>query len=89
MSIDDHKEDVKNNNNNNNNNEGNGIDSIITLSSVWLSGKDKKYPTIHITPISLAKKYNLDKPCRITIQGDLKRNGILIKRFYDPDSEDQ
>ncbi len=75
------------NNNNNDNNNSKAIisqellDSIMTFSTIWLAGKRKEYPTTHILPIELAKRYRLDKPCRIILQGMPKEGGILIKFF--------
>ena len=57
------------------------IDKAIFINSVWLGGKGKKYPTIHIWPKELAEKYKLDKPCKIILQGMPEQNGVLIK-FY-------
>lgn len=58
-----------------------------SVGKLWLGGDTdprtgkRKFPTLHITPLELAKAYKLDEPCRITIEGRPELGGILIKYF--------
>lgn len=54
-----------------------------------MSGKDKSYPTLNIVPIELAKRYGLDKPCKVLISARPNEKGILIQRYdFDDDDDD-
>jgi hypothetical protein len=52
---------------------------IYSTATIWLSGGNR--PTLYL-PIDLAKKYKIDKPCRITFYDDNNNNGILIKFLH-------
>ena len=58
---------------------------------LWLGGDvdprtgKRKFPTLHLTPLELAKAYGLDEPCRITLEGKPELGGILIKWFGPPE----
>lgn len=65
----------------------NKIDTLTTISRIWLSGNGKSYPTLNILPIELARRYGLDKPCKIIISARPEEKGILIQK-YEFDEED-
>ena len=65
----------------------NKIDTLSFITTIWMSGKDKSYPTLNIIPIELAKRFGLDKPCKVLISARPHEKGILIQR-YDFDEED-
>jgi hypothetical protein len=71
------KTNQNNNNNNNNNNYNNEYDfdysNIFSSASLWLTGGNR--PTLYL-PIELAKKYRMDKPCRVAFF--THKDGILI-----------
>jgi hypothetical protein len=64
---------------------GDTAGQLQNLSTLWLSGDTKKgkrkVPTVHLMPVELAKRYKLDKPCRILIEGKPDLGGILIRYF--------
>ena len=66
---------------------GDTAGQLQNLSTLWLSGDTKKgkrkVPTIHLMPVELARRYKLDKPCRILIEGKPELGGILIRYFGD------
>jgi hypothetical protein len=66
---------------------GDTAGQLQNLSTLWLSGDTKKgkrkVPTIHLMPVELARRYKLDKPCRILIEGKPDLGGILIRYFGD------
>lgn len=65
---------------------------LQNLSTLWLSGDTRKgrkgVPTIHVLPVDLAKRYKLDKPCRILLEGRPDLNGILIRYFGEKQNGD-
>jgi hypothetical protein len=52
---------------------------IYSTATIWLSGGNR--PTLYL-PIDLAKKHNMDKPCRIAFYDDNNNKGILIKFLH-------
>lgn len=53
--------------------------------SLWRAGPEKRYSSLNL-PEPLAKEYNLDKPCKVTVTGMPDLNGIFIQ-FYENEPE--
>jgi hypothetical protein len=64
--------------NNNNNSTEEDENAVYSTATIWLSGGNR--PTLYI-PHELAKRHNLDKPCRVAFY-DRKKEGILIRFLH-------
>jgi hypothetical protein len=69
------KEEIENKNNQSNNYNGFDFDfaNIFSTASLWLTGRTR--PTLYL-PVKLARKYRMDKPCRVAFSSH--KNGILV-----------
>jgi hypothetical protein len=57
------------------------LGKLQTVSTLWLQGDQRNVPTVNLKPLEMARYYNLDKPCRILLEGRPDLGGILIRYF--------
>jgi hypothetical protein len=67
------KEKTNQSNNHNNEYDFDFANNIFSSASLWVTGGNR--PTLYL-PIELAKKYRMDKPCRVAFL--THKDGILV-----------
>jgi hypothetical protein len=57
------------------------VPKLQTVTTLWMQGDKRNIPCITLKPKELAEYYQLDKPCKIILEGHPELGGILIKHL--------